>query len=257
MTDLASVARAAVLAGGDELRKRYRADDTVAEYRHYDVKAEADRAAEDRMVPVVRQAFPTHAVYAEEAGSFPGDESTRWIIDPLDGTNNFAAGLPTFASSIAVLKDGDPELATVYLPLTSELYFARAGDGVRYQGDPVRAGRAMAIEESTVAFITGRDVPREPELQHQSAAIVRAVGTEVKRIIESWAPTVHSGLFSRGRIQGLVEFHPDTEEQPVTELFAREADGVGRTRRSLRVAAGDPELLDVLWEAATAAADGT
>ena len=137
-----AVARAAVLAGGAELRARYRDGDTDAEYGAHDVKAAADVAAESRMLPVVREAFPNHAVFAEEAGEFPGDEPYRWIIDPLDGTNDFAAGLPTFASSAAVLRDGEPLVAAVHQPATDETYVARSGEGVRYDGDRVAVADA-------------------------------------------------------------------------------------------------------------------
>ena len=249
MSELEAVARAAVLAGGEELRRRYHDDDTAAEFGSFDVKAEADRAAESHMVPVVRQSFPDHTIYAEEGGEHVGSAPYRWIIDPLDGTNNFAAGLPTFASSVAVLTDGEPELAAVYLPVSDELYMARRNDGVRYRGRSVSTKRTMALDETTVGLIAGRDVPRQAGRLDKFDEIVSSVSARVKRVITSWAPTIHSGLFARGRIQGLIEFHPDVEEEAVTSLFTTESGGALYSDGPLRIAAADEELLDELESA--------
>lgn len=250
-SELESVARAAALAGGEELRRRFDADDTAAEYTANDVKAEADRAAEDRMVPVIRRAFPEHVVYAEERGEIGDRSSYRWIVDPLDGTNNYAAGLPTFATSVAVLHEDAPEVAVAYLPLTDELYIARAGEGIRYRGRAVETDRSMAVTESTVGLIAGREVPEDPALHAEYRRIGDDAADRVKRVIHSWAPTVHSGLFARGRMQGLIEYHPDVEEEAVTALFAKEAGGVRRRDGPLTVWASDDELASTLWEATT------
>lgn len=247
--DIETIANAVVLAGGKELRRRYYEDDKEGKYGAHDVKAAADEAAEARMLPLVRQAFPDHAVFAEEAGEFTGIAPYRWVIDPLDGTNNFAAGLPTFASSVAVLREGEPVLAAVYQPATDEIYVARRGNGVCHDGKRVTAGSDMAIKAATVATIVGRDVLHDYDLGLQADAIREAVDQPVKRVLDSWAPTVHSGLFARGRIQGLVQFHPDEEEQAVTELFAAEADAVVRRDGPIYIAAGDEETLAVLWTA--------
>ncbi|ELZ38505.1 inositol monophosphatase family protein [Halorubrum distributum] len=252
MTDLneiEAVAGAVVQAGGAELRQRYRDGDNDGNYSTYDVKAAADEAAEEKMLPVVRRAFPDHAVFAEEAGTFAGSAPYRWIIDPLDGTNNFAAGLPTFASSVAVLQDEEPMLAALHQPATGETYLARRGAGVRYEDQQVTAESDIDVEAATVATIVGRDVPRDSDLARQADGIQAAVDETVKRVIDSWAPTVHSGLFSRGQLQGLVQFHPDEEEQTVTELLATEAGASTRRDGPLYIAACDDETLTALWQA--------
>ncbi|MEF8774301.1 MAG: inositol monophosphatase family protein [Halobacteriales archaeon] len=260
--DIEAVALAAARAGGAELRRRFRNGDAAGEYDDHDVKAVADRAAEGGMLPVVRQAFPDHAVFAEEAGEFDGARY-RWIIDPLDGTNNFTAGLPTFATSVAVVEAdgasgdpalggrdrGDPLLAVVHLPVTGETYVARRGDGVRYDGERVTADSDLALATATVGLITGRRVPRDPDRSDAAEAIRDAVDARAKRVVRSWAPTVHSGLFARGRVQGLVQFFPDEEEQAVTELLAAEAGAAVRRDGPLYVAATDEAKLDGIWTA--------
>ena len=251
LDDIEAVARVTVMAGGAELSRRYREGDIDGEYGANDVKAVADEAAEARMLPVVRRAFPDHTVFTEESGEFAGDGPYRWIIDPLDGTNNYAVGLPTFATSVAVLQDGSPVLAVVHQPATDETYLARRGAGVRYEGERVTAGSVIDIEAATVTTIVGRDVPRDPALGRQVDTIREALGGTVKRVIDSRAPTVHSGLFARGRLQGLVQFHPDEEEQAVTELLAMEADAATHREGPLYVAARDEETLATLRDVVT------
>lgn len=246
--ELEAIARAAVMAGSAELRDRYRDGTAEGDYSATDVKAAADEAAERQMLPVVRQAFPDHEVFAEEAGRFSGSAPYRWIIDPLDGTNNFTAGLPTFTSSIAVLREDTPVLAVVQQPATGETYVARRDGGVSYEGEPVTADSDLAVSASTVVSIVGREVPHDQKLSKQADAIQTALDSQVKRVLESWAPTIHSGLLARGRIQGLVQFHPDEEEQAVTELLTTESNAAVRRDGPLYVAASDQETLSVLWE---------
>ncbi len=253
LEDLEAVARAAVCSGGTVLRERYRRGDDEATYTAYDAKATADEAAEKQMLPVIRQAFPEHTILAEEAGEFAGRGPYRWIVDPLDGTNNFTAGLPLFASAVSVLRDGKPVVAAVHQPATDETYLARQDGGVRYNGTTVVAESSIPVEAATVAAISGREVPQDPELSQRATAIQETVSDEVKRVCASWAPVVHSGLFARGRLQGLVQFHPDDEEQAVTELLAAEADAAIKQDGPLFVAATSEDTLDVLWETATAA----
>jgi len=251
--DLEAVAVAAAEAGAAELARRYRAGDDEADYGAHDVKAAADGAAEARMLPVVRRAFPDHAAFAEEAGAFPGEEY-RWIVDPLDGTNNFAAGLPAFASSVAVEDEDGPLVAAVAMPATGETYVARRGAGVRHDGEAVAAEGDVPTAGATATLILGRDVHRDDDLAGRADALGAALGEHVKRVVDSWAPTVHSGLFARGRLQVLVQFHPDEEERAVTELFAAEAGAATRRAGPLYAAADTEARLETVWADLVAAA---
>ncbi len=251
------VAVAAATAAGQELRRRYGHTDGDAEgdYGTVDVKAAADRAAEDSVLPVITRAFPDHEVYAEESGHLgdPPDESAddwRWIVDPLDGTNDFVAGLPTFATGVTALRGDDPRVAVVHLPATDETYVARAGEGVRYDGTRVTADSDLVPETATVVTVIGRDAVVDPERAGTADALDDALETRVKRVIGSWAPLVHAGLLARGRVQGVTTYHLDREEQPATELLAREAGAVTERHGPLYLAAVDESTLATLREAA-------
>ncbi|PSQ16949.1 inositol monophosphatase [Halobacteriales archaeon QS_8_69_26] len=229
MTDLDAVeatAVEAVRAGGDYLREAFRGSDADAEYGPHDVESEADRESERRVLSVVREAFPDHRITAEESGEHAGDPNSpyRWVIDPLDGTNDFVAGLPTFGVCATVLEDEEPVVAAVEVPAVEDRYVARRGEGVRYNGDPVTAeGSGVATEAATVGWVIGHEVKREPQLMATAATLQDALSVTVKRVIESWSPTVHWGVFARGRIEGMVTYHADQEEQHAGELLAEEA----------------------------------
>lgn len=113
-----AIAREAVDAGAAVLAERFDALETelAADFFENDVKADADVAAEEAILPILRTAFPEHACDSEEMGHLPPAEEPvadapryRWIVDPFDGTNNFAAGIPTFATAVA-LERYDPDV---------------------------------------------------------------------------------------------------------------------------------------------------
>ena len=234
---LAAIERTAIeacVSGGRYLRDAYRSGDTDAEAGAHDVKSSADTEAERRVLEVVRSRFPAHPVEAEESGLHEGTGEYAWLVDPLDGTNNFESGLPSFATAVTVLErdgtDSTPELddsnavlGVVYVPLLDDLYVARRGDGVRYDGRPVRAATDASPETATVVSVIGHEVKRRPEQAAVSASIDRALEDRCKRRLESWSPTVHWGLLARGRLDGVVCYRPDREEQLLGELFAAES----------------------------------
>ena len=257
MTDLDAMENAAVRAcrdGGAYLRDAFRAGDRDGEFTAHDVKAAADRESERRMLDVVLDAFPDHHVYAEESGDHPGAASPyRWVVDPLDGTNNFAAGMGSFATSVAVLEEGDPLLAVTYVPMLDDCYVARRGEGVRYDGERATAGSDRDLDSATVGFVIGHDVKRDDDLLATSRAVRDRLETRCKRVVDSWSPCVHWGLLARGLVDGMVTFHPDEEEQWTGELFAAEAGVASRSWDGCYVGVGNEDALADLCGAVEAA----
>ena len=94
-----------------------------------DLVTEVDRLSEERIIRIVREAHPDHEILAEEGGRRKGTSAHRWIIDPLDGTTNYAHGYPCFCVSIAVEEEGDTFYGVVYDPIREELFTAEKGKG--------------------------------------------------------------------------------------------------------------------------------
>ena len=103
-----------------------------------DLVTEADRESEAAIIEVIHRAFPTHAILAEESGASMHQSDHRWIIDPLDGTTNFAHGYPQFCVSIAYERRGRVQFGVVYDALKKECFIAHRGQGARLNGKPIR-----------------------------------------------------------------------------------------------------------------------
>ncbi|WP_226022164.1 inositol monophosphatase family protein [Halomicrobium salinisoli] len=252
--DLAAVAGDAVQAGGALLRDRFDAA-LEADYGVDDVKTAADRDAEGRVLDAIREAYPDHPISAEESGEHAGDGTYRWVVDALDGTNNFASGIPTFgvAATAVEREAGDPVATAVHVPVLDDLYVAARGGGVARNGDPVRAtdGDTPPVERATVGITVGLDAVRDEALSARYDALFDAVDAEVKRAIEAWAPVVYWALLARGRLDGFVAFHPDEREQVAGDLLAREAGAAERRDGPLVVVAADEASADALFTVAS------
>ena len=93
-----------------------------------------DTEIENLYVDAITKAFPTHRIYGEETGDHAGKSDFEWLIDPIDGTSNFAYGLPTFATMLALLHNDEVVAATIYIPKMGELLYAQKGGGAFLNG---------------------------------------------------------------------------------------------------------------------------
>lgn len=123
---------------------------------------EFDRASEHLIIEGVAAAFPTDGVLAEEGGARPG-EAWRWIIDPLDGTTNFAHGIPHFAVSIAGEDRGVIEFGVVYDPMRDELFAARRGEGTLLNETRQHVSATATLADSLLVTGFPYDLDRNPE----------------------------------------------------------------------------------------------
>lgn len=114
-----------------------------------------DLASEQLLVNSLRQHFPSHLIVAEEGGADEGaqDAPLCWVIDPLDGTNNYAHGYPMFSVSLALLQHGQPVLGVVYDPLRDECFTAEYGSGAFCNGRQLRVSRIETL--SAALLLTG------------------------------------------------------------------------------------------------------
>jgi myo-inositol-1(or 4)-monophosphatase len=119
-----------------------------------DFVSKADRRADQVLRAELKKARPAFGLVTEESGSEDGtDTSNRWLVDPLDGTTNFLHGIPHFAVSIALERDGDPYAGVVYSPITDEMYVAEKGLGAYMNGRRLRVSGRRNVAEAL--FATG------------------------------------------------------------------------------------------------------
>lgn len=125
----------------------------------YNLVTDIDKACEVKVIEVIHQEFPDDDILAEEGtGSSDGRSDAvgrahyrKWIIDPLDGTTNYAHGYPFFAVSIAVEEEGSIVAGVVYNPISDELFCAQSGSGAFCNNQPIRVSNTAALEQSLLA----------------------------------------------------------------------------------------------------------
>jgi myo-inositol-1(or 4)-monophosphatase len=114
---------------------------------------EADHAAEKAIIEVIRHTYPDHFILSEETGEIKTDSEYKWIIDPIDGTVNFANGIPICCVSIGVEKDGEMISGVVYAPLLNELFFAQKGLGATLNDKRIHISEKTELASS--CLVTG------------------------------------------------------------------------------------------------------
>ncbi|WP_374335163.1 inositol monophosphatase family protein [Methyloversatilis sp.] len=120
----------------------------VSSKRQNDFVTEVDRAAEDAIIAILREAYPDHAILAEESGESGSTSEYRWIIDPLDGTTNFIHGTPQYAVSIGLEHRGQMQSGVVFDPLRNEMFTASRGRGAFLNDRRIRVSRRAKLGEA-------------------------------------------------------------------------------------------------------------
>ena len=147
-----------------DYRRRGLPEDTIrTKTGHFDIVTEADVASERLILKALREVYPDHGIHAEEsADSRLPDEPWYWVIDPLDGTTNFAHGVPIFVVNMALIDGGSPALAVTHDPSSGRTYWAERGGGawMRNGGQDTRltVSPTAALERALLAtgFVSGR-----------------------------------------------------------------------------------------------------
>lgn len=145
-----------------------------------DLVTEADLASQKVIRELLQNAFPSHGFLGEEGVDDGGDGVYRWIVDPLDGTTNYAHRLPQFCVSVALEKTGELLVGTVFDPLSGECFTASAGGGAFLNGRPIRVSGVTQLAKALAAISFPARVPRGSpliqdfiEVLHQAQAMRR------------------------------------------------------------------------------------
>jgi myo-inositol-1(or 4)-monophosphatase len=153
------VAVAAAKAAGEVLRSGFGQQLSVRHKGEVDLVTEADEKAERKIKEVLADAFPTYGMLTEESEEVAGEGECRWIVDPLDGTTNYAHGLPIFVVSIALESAGEAILGVVHDPLSEETYVAECGGGATLNGQSIQVSDTDDLIRALIA--TGFPYDRE------------------------------------------------------------------------------------------------
>lgn len=187
-----------------------------------DLVTEADIAAEKAIIEIIHRHFPGDAILAEEEGR-QGSAGTRtWLVDPLDGTTNYAHGFPFFAVSIALEMEGKVVMGVVYNPRMGEFFEARRGEGARLNDRPIRVSETRGLKDALLATGFPYDVHDRPEgvVSLLQEMLVRAQG--IRRL---GSAALDLCYVAAGRLDGFWEEDLKPWDTAAGDVIVREAGG--------------------------------
>ncbi len=210
-----------------------------------DFVTEVDRQAEQEIIYILRKAFPSHGILAEESGLREGDEY-QWIIDPLDGTTNFLHGFPQFAVSIAMRHKGRLEHGVIYDPLRQEIFSASRGAGATLNDQRIRVTNRKTLEGS----LLGTGFPFKSQ-QHLETYLdmFRALFPQTAGIRRAGSAALDLAYVATGRLDGFWEIGLSIWDMAAGVLLIQEAGGLSSDftgghehLESGNIVAGNPKL---------------
>ena len=183
----------------------------------------ADVAAEKCIVEIIKQAHPEHNIIGEETGFYDNHSEFTWIVDPLDGTSNFSAGIPWFGVLVALLKNDKPILAGCYLPVQNELYLAEKGKGATLNGNPIAVNSESQLKN--VLLVYSLDFSDDSKKTAQETRIITELVKNVRNI-RATNSLVDFCYTASGRLGGTINQTTCIWDVAAPYLLIQEAGGV-------------------------------
>ncbi|MFC1570763.1 inositol monophosphatase family protein [Candidatus Omnitrophota bacterium] len=190
-----------------------------------DLVTDVDKGSEKIIIDRIKKSFPEHSILAEESGEHEAKGEVRWVIDPLDGTTNYAHCFPAFCVSIGVVIDGVVKVGVVYDPSRDELFTATEGRGAMLNKKPIKVSSVSTVQESLVATGFGYNVDEKMsnigyfKVLLEKAQAVRRPGSAALDLIN----------VACGRLDGFWELGLAPWDTAAGQLIVKEAGGTVTT----------------------------
>ena len=225
----AKLGEAVAREAGSILLDHYRTAFSVEHKGAVNLVTEVDLAAEEWIVSRIRKAFPSHSILAEEKHSDASGD-VIWIIDPLDGTTNYAHGYPAFSVSIGLEVDGELEWGSVFDPVRDELFTARRGGGAFCNGSSLRVSGVSSLNGGLLATGFPYDIRTDSQtnLDNFCSFALRTQGLR-----RSGSAAIDFCSVASGRLDGFWELKLNPWDCAAGYLIVREAGGTVTNFRGL------------------------
>ncbi len=217
------LARSLALQAGALLRDRLHDQREIEFKGEIDIVTDVDHAAEALIRDSLHEAFPDHRITGEEGaiGSSDPEQPFGWVIDPLDGTTNYAHRYPHFAVSIALEHHGVPVAGAVYDPMRDEMFAARAGHGATLNDRPIRVSTTDRMNRSLMATGFSYDVGS----RSQATQLWEAFNNGIQGLRRDGAAALNICWVAAGRLDGYFERPVQSWDMAAGVLIAQEAGG--------------------------------
>jgi len=205
---------------GEILRLGYEQEHQVDYKSAIDLVTEIDHQSEEFVLGEIQRAFPGHQIVSEEIGLVPGRQGDEWFVDPLDGTVNYAHGIPFFSVSIAYAHQGIVTLGAVYDPMRDEMFIAERGRGASLNGRSLRVSQVTELQRSLLVTGFPYDTWSNPRnnLEFFGRFAIRTQG--VRRL---GSAALDLSYVAAGRLEGYWELSVKPWDVAAGGLIAEEA----------------------------------
>lgn len=219
LNDLITWAKAA----GEILRAGYNETKTIRYKGTVDLVTQYDHLSEEYLIGQIHSHFPQDSIIAEESGLHEGNGGGQWYVDPLDGTVNYAHGVPIFCVSLAYGEDGEVKLGVVYDPLRDECFSAEAGKGASLNGQPIHVSPTTDLIHSLLVTGFPYDLLDTPNNNLDNFVLFSRKSQAVRRL---GSAALDLCYVASGRLDGYWEIRLKPWDVAAGSLIVREAGGV-------------------------------
>ena len=214
----------------------------------YDVVTRVDKECEAFLLKQVQQDFPGHALFGEESGVHTGTGDYCWVVDPLDGTNNYSQGLPVFTVSIGLQYKKETIVGVVYAPYFDELYTAVKGQGAFLNGKPIKVSGKDTFDRS----ILGTGFPYDKDVNpDNNLANVNSLLPHLRGLRRMGSAAYDLACVAAGFLDGYWELNLNLWDMCAGALLVEEAGGTiyhFRTDRNVSIIAGNSAIVEKIKE---------
>jgi myo-inositol-1(or 4)-monophosphatase len=191
---------------------------------HTNMVTEADKACEQLIIKTIKQNFPDHEILGEESGKTAGKGRFKWIIDPIDGTTNFAHGMPIFGISIAVIEDGNPIIGIVEIPSLRETFWAQKGKGAFLNEQQIHVSKTHKVADALLA--TGFPYNRTGKRYEMAEKLFKEFYQPCHGVRRLGAASIDLCFVAAGRYDGFWEYDLKPWDIAAGKIIIEEAGGL-------------------------------
>ncbi len=233
------VAKEAARVAGRIIQDRFQTSLQISFKGRADIVTDVDLAAEKAVLDLLREEYPEFGALAEESQPVDTGSPFTWVVDPLDGTRNFASGIPHFCTVVALAHQGEIVLGVTYDPVRDELFSAQLGKGASLNGDPISVSDVDEIDQAVLCF----DLGYVDEKAGLALDLLRSLWPGIQGFRLMGSAALGLAYAAAGRVD--MYFHHSLSPWDVASglLLAREAGGEVVDRQGRRAGLFTPSVI--------------
>lgn len=213
-----------------------------------DLVTEVDKESERRIIHYIETHFPEHAILGEESGMTTANHDSEflWVIDPVDGTTNYAHGYPLFSIAIGLQYNQKTIFGSVYVPYMDDYFWAIQGEGSYLNSEPIHVSSHGAMDASIIATGFPYDKKTSPDNNEKYFAKIMPIVAGIRR---TGSACIDLAFVASGRAEGYFEMNLSPWDFIAAQLIVQEAGGVCLSkplRERYAVVAGNPHIIKEL-----------